>query len=361
MLKLVTAALFAGVMVSNGLALQGERDDYVSKASHIIGTYEPSSTEHTPKAMAEAAQNFLDALDTKLRDLAVHELDSPERKKWTNLPARPDAGGVQLGKLNEKQLKACCDLMATLFSKQGYRKMCNIMLADDQLLPGGRARPGFGTETFSVVVFGTPSETKPWAFQLDGHHVGVNVAVKGDALTMSPSFIGTQPEAFLLASKKIRPLAKEIDEAHEFVNNLSEQQRKSAVVGRRRGRIQTGPGRDGTVPEPRGLSCESLDDDQRKALLSLISQWVNDMPADHAERRMKQIESELDKTHFSWNGPIKPGSDVSYTIQGPSLIIEYACQDLGGVPTNHLHTMYRNPKNEYGGQLNDQRSEDTQQ
>ena len=30
------------------------------------------------------------------------------------------------------------------------------------------------------------------------------------------------------------------------------------------------------------------------------------------------------------------------------MIIEYACQDLGGRPLNHLHSMYRNPENEYG-------------
>ena len=66
---------------------------------------------------------------------------------------------------------------------------------------------------------------------------------------------------------------------------------------------------------------------------------------------MKQIEDELVETHFSWNGATKTGSDVSFAIQGPSLIIEYACQDLGGDPLQHIHTMYRNPKNEYGGQL----------
>ena len=54
---------------------------------------------------------------------------------------------------------------------------------------------------------------------------------------------------------------------------------------------------------------------------------------------------------FLWNGELEEGSDISYRIQSPSLVIEYACQDLGGDPQQHLHTMYRDPKNEYGGQL----------
>ena len=95
------------------------------------------------------------------------------------VPPRPDAGGLRLGDCNTDQVKAFCDLLATLFSEQGYAKMRNIMLADDQLLRGGRARPAFGTENFSVVLFGTPSATEPWAFQLDGHHVGVNLAIHG--------------------------------------------------------------------------------------------------------------------------------------------------------------------------------------
>jgi len=87
-------------------------------------------------------------------------------------------------------------------------------------------------------------------------------------------------------------------------------------------------------------------------LLSLVSQWVNDLPPKQAGVRLTQIKSEIDEMKFAWKGSRKKGSDVSYTIQGPSLIIEYACQDLGGNPLDHIHTMYRDPTNEYGRQLN---------
>ena len=35
-------------------------------------------------------------------------------------------------------------------------------------------------------------------------------------------------------------------------------------------------------------------------------------------------------------------------IQGPKVVIEYAPQGLGGDLTNHIHTMYRDPTNDYG-------------
>jgi hypothetical protein len=165
---------------------------------------------------------------------------------------------------------------------------------------------------------------------------------------MSPSFIGTQPEAFHIATKKYRPLAGEIDDAFALMGSLTPAQREQAIVSGRRGRIQTGPGKDGMVPEATGVSCATFDSTQRQTLLSLIAQWVNDLPPPHAEKRMNAIEAEIDKTRFSWRGPTDPVSDVSYTIQGPSVMIEYACQDLGGDPLNHLHSMYRDPTNDYG-------------
>lgn len=349
--RTVVAVCVLIVCASVASSQEQNANDFVSDASRIIGTYQPKSREHTPDAMAISAQAFLDSLDDTLRQRAAIALDHQERREWTNLPARPDAGGVRLGDCDDRQVKALCDLMGTLFSEQGYAKMCNIMLADDQLLRGGRPRSGFGTENFSVVIFGKPSPNGPWAFQLDGHHVGVNLAIQGSNLTMSPSFIGTQPEAYHIADKTFRPLAGEIDGAFNLVNSLNDTQRKQAILGPKRGQIKTGPGNDANVPEPQGVSCATFSKTQRDMLLLLVAEWVNDLPPKQAKNRLRNLGDEVDQMYFAWNGPTNAVSDVSYTIQGPSLIIEYACQDLGGNPLNHLHTMYRDPTNEYGKQI----------
>lgn len=53
-----------------------------------------------------------------------------------------------------------------------------------------------------------------------------------------------------------------------------------------------------------------------------------------------------------WSGPIthQPGRNGSsyYRIQGPRLLIEFSPQGVGGDPTLHVHTVYRDPTNEYG-------------
>ena len=334
-------------------AMAQQRSDFVSEASHVIGTYQPTFGKNNPTQQVDAAQRFLATLNQDQKSVLMHELDSPERRLWTNLPAPADAGGLRLGDLKENQVRAACDLMATLFSEQGYRKMCHIMLADDQLLRGGRPRTGFGTENFSLVLFGQPSSQQPWAFQLDGHHVGVNVSLTGDAMTVAPSFIGTQPQSFTLGGKKYRPLTGEIDDAYQLAESLTDAQAKQAVQRPKRGFIRVGPGKDGNVPQAVGVPCSTFDAQQKEILVRLIRQWVNDLPAKQARQRMDQLESEIDQMRFAWNGPRKAGSDISYSIQGPSLIIEYACQDLGGKPLEHLHTIYRDPTNEYGGQLDE--------
>ncbi|MGI9517372.1 MAG: DUF3500 domain-containing protein [Pirellulaceae bacterium] len=349
---LIAGTVACTIALAANIALgQAERQHFVSDASFVIGTYEPKSNEHTPEAMANAAQALVDALDESQREQLTQPVDTDERREWTNLPARPDADGLRLGLMSEQQVKLACDLMATLFSEQGYRKMCNIMLADDQLLRGGRARQGFGTEEFSIVIFGEPSATGPWGFQLDGHHIGVNVSVTGEDVTLSPSFIGTQPEAFNIADDRIRPIGEEVDQAYALANSLTDDQRREAILRPERGQIITGPGRDNQVPRTRGVSCATFTDEQKAAVMQLIGRWVNDLPSAQAEKRMQQIESEMDEISFAWNGETEPGSDISWIIQGPSLIVEYACQDLGGNPLDHLHTIYRDPTNEYGGQL----------
>ena len=142
-----------------------------------------------------------------------------------------------------------------------------------------------------------------------------------------------------------------MDDAFRLLNSLTLEQRKAAIVAPRRGQLSSGPGMDGRPIPVEGISCSEFTAEQKALLIRLIAHWVDDLPKHASLKRIARIRDELDRTHFAWRGPAEPRADVSYVIQGPSLIIEYACQDLGGNPLDHLHTMYRDPTNEYGGQL----------
>ena len=84
-----------------------------------------------------------------------------------------------------------------------------------------------------------------------------------------------------------------------------------------------------------------------KLLLELVSEWSGILYSTAAEQKLKEIESRLDQTWFAWSGPIE-SAKAYFRIQGPTVIIEYAPQRLGGDVTMHLHSMYRDPTNDYG-------------
>ena len=212
------------------------------------------------------------------------------------------------------------------------------------------AVPDSGPRTTGFI-FGEPSATGKWALQFDGHHLAVNLTFHGKRMSMSPTFIGTQPREFKLGKDKVVPMASEAPAALALLKSLDDKQQKIARVGDRRRNIVTAAGKDGFVPALAGLPGKSLNASQRTSLISLLGEYVGDLPEPFARQRLKELSSEIDKMSFAWWGPAEKGGDFSYRLQGPSLIIEYAGQDLGGDPHDHLHSMYRDPTNEYGARL----------
>jgi len=320
-------------------------------AGEVVSTFEPQVVERTSKTMVEAAQAWLESLSAEEKSQLLLPLNDGERKKWTNLPTRPGDGGLRLGDLDKDSLERACIFLATVLSAEGYNKVTEVMLADDTLIKSEKQaerRGGFGTANFWLVIFGEPSLSEPWAVQLDGHHIAFNLTILGDRVTMSPSFIGTQPHKITLKGKEIVPMGDETAAAFEFMASLNEEQRSKAIQGDKRRQLELGPGEDGVKPKARGLACEDLNQKQKGALMKLISLWIDDLPKSSFERRREEIAAQLDETFFLWEGPHQPGSDASFHIFGPSVIIEYAGQNLGGDPLNHLHSIYRDPSNEYG-------------
>lgn len=325
---------------------------YPSLPSKVLSNYKPKiAGDRTPESLAKSANTFLSSLNKELKSQAALLYNSKEKGKWTNVPPRGPQGGVRLGDLNESQIKKALDLLRTVLSEQGYNKAINIPLADDRLLRNGERRPGFGAEDYWLAIFGKPSTKKPWGLQFDGHHIAINLAFHGNRMSMSPTFIGTQPREFQLGDNKIIPMALEAPSGLKLHNSLNDEQKKKATIGSKRANLIAAAGRDGFVPNQIGISCKGFNEAQRKALFDVIKVYIGDLPQPFLKKRIEELTAEIDKMSFAWWGPAKEKGDFSYRLQGPSLIIEYAGQDLGGDPHDHLHSMYRDPTNEYGARL----------
>jgi hypothetical protein len=112
--------------------------------------------------------------------------------------------------------------------------------------------------------------------------------------------------------------------------------------------LALGPGRDGQTIAPEGIPGSDLTDEQQELLLDLAGEWTGIIYDAAAEAKMAELREHIDETWFAWSGPMEQPATAYFRIQGPTAIIEYAPQRMGGDVTNHIHTIYRDPTNEYG-------------
>jgi hypothetical protein len=191
--------------------------------------------------------------------------------------------------------------------------------------------------------------------QFGGHHLALNITVAGERGVLTPTLTGAQPGLFTLNGKIVRPLGQESDKALALLNALDDKQKKQAILGFRLADLVLGPGQDDKTIQPEGLKASNMNQHQREMLVEVISEWASIIHESAAATRMEEIKAGLDETWFAWSGPATaaPGKNITayYRIQGPNLVIEYAPQELGGDPSLHIHTMYRDPTNDYGRKL----------
>jgi hypothetical protein len=184
--------------------------------------------------------------------------------------------------------------------------------------------------------------------QFGGHHLGINVTFVGENGTLAPSHTGAQPATYQIEGKTIRPLGREVDKAFALLSSLDEAQRKQAVLGFQVRDLVLGPGRDGPMIQPEGVKGSDLNEAQRQLLLDLASEWTGIMNDPAASAKMDEIKRNMTETWFAWSGPTEKGAAAYFRIQGPTVWIEFAPQRMGGDAGNHIHTIYRDPTNEYG-------------
>lgn len=301
-----------------------------------------------------SANAFLSTLDQKQRQSVLFAFDDKEQRvRWSNLPTKivPRAG-LSLKEMNPAQQSAAMALVSSALSPRGFEKVQQIMEGDEANKIQGGNNPMFGKDLYFISFLGTPSEKDPWTLQFGGHHLALNITIAGERGVLTPTLTGAQPALYSSNGKTVRPLGQESDKAVALLNALDEEQRKQAILNYKVADLVLGPGKDGQTIQPEGLKPSAMNEKQRAMLLDLISEWAGIIHESAAAARMAEIKAGLNNTWFAWSGPTSaaPGHNVTayYRIQGPNLVIEYAPQPLGGDLSMHIHTMYRDPTNDYG-------------
>lgn len=352
----------------------------------------------TAAEVVNAADKFLATLSAEQRQKVSYAFDDEQqRARWSNLPTGfVPRGGISLKQMTPVQREAAIKLLATVLSPMGLQKVNEIREADDDFKangsrrgpggpggpppggpppnaqggpPPGFGRPGgpgggagqggrpsfssdemFGSNLYYISFLGKPSTTTPWILQFGGHHLALNITIAGSRGVLTPTLTGAQPATFSLDGKTVRPLGRESDKALALVQSLNDSQRKQAVLNYQVPDLVLGPGQDGKKIVPEGLKASTMTPQQQAMLLGIVAEWTDILNENAAAGRMAQITADLKETWFAWSGPTdgKAGSNITayYRIQGPHLVIEYAPQH--DEPANHVHTIYRDPTNDYG-------------
>jgi hypothetical protein len=265
--------------------------------------------------------------------------------------------GLSMGELNAFQRAAAMALVSSALSKRGFEKVQQMVEADEVLKKAENDNPMFGRDLYFVSILGTPSATAPWMLQYGGHHLALNITIVGEQGVLTPSLTAAQPALYTSNGRTVRPLGGENDKAFALLNALDTAQRAKAVLNYRVADLVLGPGQDGKTIQPEGLKASAMNARQRAMLLDVISEWSGIVHESAASARLADIRAGLNETWFAWSGPttVEPGKNGSsyYRIQGPTLVIEYAPQ--GRDPTMHVHTIYRDPTNDYGRKLTSKR------
>lgn len=139
--------------------------------------------------------------------------------------------GVSLNEMTDTQKKGAFGLLGGALSAKGLELSRNIMrlnTTEGELL---NQLSRFNESLYWFTIMGTPHETEPWGFQLDGHHLIINYFILGDQVVMSPAFFGSEPPVAVSgAYKGISVLQKEQEYGLAMINALSDEQRSRAIV-----------------------------------------------------------------------------------------------------------------------------------
>lgn len=358
----VIASLYAGVAAQQG----GARPIEPFKGITAAGTIEPGlfpvkATGVSTRPVRQAAQQFLQSLTADQRTRTTFAVDDEEWLKWNNVH-RYARQGVSFTEMTDAQRERAFGLMRAGLSAKGFERSRNVMKLNGYLGDALKRPEEYSEWFYHLTVMGVPSDTEPWGWQLDGHHLIVNYFVLGDQVVMTPTFMGSEPVTATegrFAGASV--MQDEQNKGLAFMRALSDAQRATATIqATKTANVPLAHAfRDNNVIPYAGLPGTQLTVGQRTMLLELIGEYVGNLADGHAKVRLDEVRAHLDKTSFAWAGGSGSDDVFFYRIHSPVILIEFdhqspvALPGARGVPTKaHVHSVVRTPNgNDYGKDL----------
>jgi len=338
----------------------------------VPGLFELKPEAAPTRAILDAVLALLTQLNPEQKKKVFLPLDSRQRQLWQNSIVRYEDFGLRLDEVPSILKETAMAVVRASLSAAGYEKTRNLMKLNGFLGDLVGAPKLLGEWCYQLHVFGEPSATEPWGWQLSGHHLIITCFILGEQITLTPTFMGAEPRR-VDEGRYAGTVVFEDEEflGLQFARNLSAEQKQKAVFSETLIADQLPPGRhqgndgmsfggrykDNAVVPYEGVSGAELRPQQRQALLDLTRCYLSALPAGPFAARMDEVERHLLKTHFCWAGGMGEDNGFYYRIQSPVVMIEFD-HHKGVVLNNptpekfHVHTIVRTPNgNDYGMDL----------
>ena len=305
------------------------------------------SRMHSAAVMSETAKAFLNSLDPEQRARATFQFQDEQRFDWHYIPRTRK--GLPLKDMNSAQKHLAHALLSAGLSQRGYIKAITIMSLDEVLrvMENGKG-PVRDPENYAFSVFGEPSETGTWGYRVEGHHISQNFTIANGKVQGAPSFFGANPAEVREGPRKgLRVLAHEEDYARAFIQSLTADQKKTAIVNTTAPAdiLTTNSRKAALQGQPSGLEASKLNAHQKELLQNLLDEYCNNVPEQVAQAREEQIKKAGNNIYFAWAGGDQPGQPHYYRIQSPAFLIEYDDTQNGA---NHIHSVWRDFDGDFG-------------
>src|SRR6202035_2418769 len=193
------------------------------------------------------------------------DIASDAWRSWSNVHPFLMRHGVGLCELLPVQREAALALVGSALSAGGFETARNVMKLNEHACELTGLVEEYSEGDYWLSIFGAPSATEPWGWQLDGHHLIINCFMLGDQLVLTPQFMGSEP----VLAESGKYAGTEVFRAEERVG---------FVMMR------------GLTPEQQGV------------LRDLIGVYLHRLRPGHAEIRLEEAFDHLRATHFSWIG-----------------------------------------------------------
>ena len=303
--------------------------------------------------IAGRAAAFLAALTEDQREEATWAFDDEERTDVHFAPIGLD--GIRHDDLSGVASDAADALLKSALSDEGYAKAHTIRLLERDVeqqesmfrRPLGLRDPG----RYFLAVFGTPTETQPWAFRYEGHHLSINVtAIPGQPAVTTPLFLGAQPRVVPsgMPSAGVAALGEEERVIRALYTSLDATQRATATLlyaadrGHMIGQVPLLP-----APTPIGLARASMRPAQQELLDALLERfaalWVDEI----ATARRRDIDNARGSLHFAHVQADEPANAFYTRVSGTGLLLEIDNTDGG----DHVHAVWHKPGADFGDDL----------